>query len=359
MIDSTKNSINDYAVVDLFCGVGGLTHGFVKEKFDVVAGIDFDGTCKYAFEKNNKTTFLHRDITKVTSKEIEELYPKEKRKILVGCAPCQPFSIYTNIKKEKSDDEKWKLLYEFSRVIKDLQPDIISMENVPQLEKFENGKVLKDFIAALKEEKYFVKYKIVNAQNYGVPQRRKRLILFASKYGEVEILNETHNSENYVTVKDAIGNLPPIEDGVHHPEDKLHFARELTPKNKLRIRATKEGGSWKDWSEDLVLDCHKKESGKSFGSVYGRMVWNDVSPTLTTYCVGLGNGRFGHPEQHRALSLREAAILQSFPKNYDFIDKSVEFSSAKIARQIGNAVPVGLGVMIAKSIKNHLKNNLK
>ncbi|MEX0597912.1 MAG: DNA cytosine methyltransferase, partial [Candidatus Paceibacterota bacterium] len=146
-------------------------------------------------------------------------------------------------------------------------------------------------------------------------------------------------------------------DGVHHPKDHLHYARKLSPKNKQRILATKEGGSWRDWREDLILNCHKKESGKSYGSVYGRMNWNNVAPTLTTHCVGLGNGRFGHPEQNRAISLREAAILQSFPKGYDFVDKSVDFSTTKIARQIGNAVPVRLGKVIAKSIKNHLQQH--
>ncbi len=351
---STKSStLNDVTVVDLFCGVGGLTHGLVKEKFNVAAGIDFDETCKYAFEKNNKAKFIHADITKVTSKEIMSLYPKGHIKVLVGCAPCQPFSLYAHSK--NADESKWKLLYSFARIIKEVKPDIISMENVPQLAKFNDGKVLKDFIATLKKEDYYVTHYIVNAQNYGVPQRRKRLILFASKTKQINIISETHKKRP-ITVRKAIGHLPLIEDGEIYKKDKLHYARKLTEINKKRIKATPKGGRWSDWKDkSLILDCHKKKSGKAFGSVYGRMYWDDVSPTLTTHCVGLSNGRYGHPDQHRAISLREAAILQSFPAKYDFIDKKIPFSTTLIARHIGNAVPVKLGVVIAKSIKKHIK----
>lgn len=354
-----KISFEDYSVVDLFCGVGGLTHGFVKEKFKVDAGVDFDKSCEYAFEKNNKSKFLHKDVTDFSSQELDSLFSKGKRKILVGCAPCQPFSIYnhrnSNKSQIKSTDSKWKLLYSFAKLIEEVEPEIVSMENVPLLMKFDNGKVFNDFVKRLEDKKYFVSYYIVNAQDYGVPQRRKRLVLFGSKHGKIELMEKTINAKNYVTVKDAIGHLPPVEDGVSHPTDALHRARKLTELNKRRIRATKEGGFWRDWDKSLWLECHKKESGKTFRSVYGRMKWNEVAPTMTTYCTGLGNGRFGHPEQDRAITLREAALLQSFPKNYKFVDPKGKFSSPNIARQIGNAVPVALGVAIAKSIKNHIK----
>ncbi len=354
-----KTSFKDFSVVDLFCGIGGLTHGFVKENFIVEAGVDFDNSCKYAFEKNNNSIFLHKDITKFSGDELKDLYKKNKRKILVGCAPCQPFSIYnhrnSNNSQFKSNDEKWKLLYSFADLIDEVEPEIISMENVPQLLKFDDGKVFNDFIKRLESKKYFVSHYIVNAQDYGVPQRRKRLVLFGSKHSKVELIEKTIENNNYVTVKDAIGHLPPVEDGIAHPTDALHKARKLIPLNKTRIQATKEGGSWSDWDESLKLECHKKESGRSFRSVYGRMKWNDVAPTMTTYCTGLGNGRFGHPEQDRAITLREAALFQSFPQEYKFFEEGSRFSPPIIARQIGNAVPVGLGVAIAKSIKNHIK----
>ncbi len=356
---SKKISYEDFSVVDLFCGVGGLTHGFVKQKFKVDAGVDFDKSCEYAFEKNNKSKFFHRDVTNFSSDELRLMYASGKRKILVGCAPCQPFSIYnhrgSNKTKTKSTDEKWKLLYSFAELIEEVEPEIVSMENVPLLMKFEGGKVFKDFIKRLEAKNYFVSYYVVNAQDYGVPQRRRRLVLFGSKHGKIELIEKTVKGKKYVTVKDAIGNLPPVEDGVSHPSDALHRARKLTDLNKRRIQATKEGGFWRDWDESLWLECHKKESGKTFRSVYGRMKWNEVAPTMTTYCTGLGNGRFGHPEQDRAITLREAALIQSFPKSYKFFDPKGTFSSPTIARQIGNAVPVGLGVAIAKSIKNHIK----
>ncbi|MFP3592971.1 DNA cytosine methyltransferase [Chryseobacterium sp. SIMBA_038] len=359
LLEDKSINIEDFSVVDLFCGVGGLTHGFVKENFKVEAGIDFDNSCKYAFEKNNNAKFYHEDITDVTSEQLNAKFDQTKRKILVGCAPCQPFSIYnsrsSNKNKIKTQDEKWKLLYSFARLIEETLPDIVSMENVPLLVTFDKGKVFNDFVEKLKENNYHVSWSVVNAQDFGVAQRRKRLLLLASRLGDIKLIDKTVQNNKYTTVKDAIGHLPIIEDGISHPNDMLHRARKLNDLNKKRIQATKEGGSWKDWDESLWLECHKKESGKSFRSVYGRMKWDDVAPTMTTYCTGLGNGRFGHPQQDRAISLREAAIFQSFPENYDFIDPSKPMSSPAIARQIGNAVPVELGVAIAKSIKQHLQ----
>ncbi|CAM3972551.1 DNA cytosine methyltransferase [Mucilaginibacter galii] len=355
----TNNSFKDFGVIDLFCGVGGLTHGFVKEQFNVVAGIDFDKSCDYAYEANNDAKFIHEDITKLTPGQLNELYGKFRKKILVGCAPCQPFSIYNSKKNatppKESADEKWSLLYSFSNLIDATEPDIISMENVPLLAKFNNGKVFNDFLKRLENKGYYVSWQIVNAQDYGVPQRRKRLILLGSKLGPISLIRKTIDDKNYRTVRDAISDLPPVEDGVAHESDALHKARKLTPLNKRRIQAMEEGGFWRDWSDDLKLNCHKTENGKLFGSVYGRMKWDDVSPTMTTYCIGINNGRFGHPEQDRGITLREAALLQSFPANYKFINPDKPFNSGSIARQIGNAVPVDLGQAIAKSIKIHIE----
>ena len=351
--------VEDFAVVDLFCGIGGLTHGFIKERFVVSAGVDFDNTCCYAYKTNNKTKFLHKDITKLTAEELKDLFPKGKRKILVGCAPCQPFSIFNyknnNNAKKQAEDTKWKLLYSFSDLIEATQPEIVSMENVPQLRRFNGGKVFYDFVERLEKNGYKVSFDIYNAKNYGVPQRRKRLILLASKHSKFDLILSTHEN-NYVTVRQAIGHLPKIEDGKHCDNDLLHYARKLTKLSKKRIEATPEGGGWQDWDESLLLKCHKNKGGQMYRSVYGRMSWNDVAPTMTTYCVGINNGRFGHPEQNRAISLREAANLQSFPEYYDLIDPDTIFNMQILARHIGNAVPVGLGQAIAKSIKNHIQS---
>lgn len=354
-----KIKVSDFSLIDLFCGVGGLTYGFAKENFTIDAGIDFDSTCKFAFEKNNNAKFYAEDITLLTDKDLLAKYRKNKRKILVGCAPCQPFSLHKNkslYKEKQIEDDKWKLLYSFADLIDKVEPEIISMENVPQLLKFNSGKVFNDFVERLRKKEYYVTWYVINAQDYGVPQRRKRLVLLGSKHGEISLIEKTTPNKNFKTVKDAIGHLPPIEDGIPHPDDPLHIARKLTPLNKKRIKASKQGGSWRDWDKSLWLECHKKESGKQFGSVYGRMKWEDVAPTMTTCCTGLGNGRFGHPEQDRAITLREAALIQSFPQDYQFINPEEKLPSQTYARQIGNAVPVELGVAIAKSIKKHIES---
>ena len=351
--------LKDFAVVDLFCGIGGLTHGFMTERFAVSAGVDFDETCSYAYKKNNNAKFHHMDVTNLTSEELNKLFPKGKRKILIGCAPCQPFSVFTyqrnNNAGKQSNDTKWKLLYSFSNLIEEVKPEIVSMENVPNLCTFDNGKVFDDFVKQLEKNDYKVSYNVYNAQDYGVPQRRKRLILLASKHSKFDLIPSTHKNE-YVTVRQAIGSLPKIEDGKHCEDDFLHYARRLTVLSKKRIKATPEGGSWLDWDESLLLECHKKDGGQMYTSVYGRMSWNDVAPTMTTYCIGLNNGRFGHPEQNRAISLREAAILQSFPQDYNLVDPNVPFNAHILARHIGNAVPVGLGQAIAKSVKKHIRS---
>ncbi|HMK27643.1 MAG TPA: DNA (cytosine-5-)-methyltransferase [Chitinophagaceae bacterium] len=344
---------NLYPVIDLFCGVGGLSHGFVLEKFDLIAGVDFDLSCKYAYEKNNNAPFYHKNLTRTSSKFISSLFPPNAPRILVGCAPCQAFSPLSH---KYKDNDKWKLLYSFGRIIKDVRPDVISMENVPRLLDYDNGNVFTDFCEILLSEGYDIYQRVVNAADYGVPQRRNRLILLASRLGKIELINETHKQEDHVTVWDAISHLPSIEAGEVSNKDELHRSRGLSDLNLKRILATPEGGGWKNWDKELILKCHKKETGKSFRSVYGRMKRNEVAPTLTTQCTGYGNGRYGHPIQNRGISLREAAILQSFPIAYDLINPTEKFSLRKLETHIGNAVPVLLGRVIAKSIKKHLKS---
>lgn len=348
MLPKYKN----FSVVDLFCGIGGLTNGFVQEKFNVVAGIDLDISCKYAFEINNKAKFFCKDLTKMSSKEIEILFQTKKNRILVGCAPCQAFSTYGHRYK---DSDKWKLLYSFGEIIKEIQPEVISMENVPRLKNYRDGKVFNDFLNVLKKSKYQTWFEDIKAQDYGVPQNRRRLILMASKLGPIELIPKTHEEHDHVTVRQAIGHLPKIKKGEEDKNDRLHKAKNLSNLNIKRIQATPEGGSWRNWRKNLINDCHKKNTGFTYSSVYGRMRWDDLSPTLTTQCIGYGNGRFGHPEQDRAISLREAAILQSFPDNYAFVDDDSPIYTTWVERQIGNAVPTLLARAIAKSIKKHIK----
>ena len=340
---------NPPVVIDLFCGIGGMTHGFLKEGFEVVAGIDVDGTCSYAYEANNEEArFILQDIKDVTADELLSFYSSGDIKVLIGCAPCQPFSKYSQ---GRSLNSKWSLLREYGRLIERLQPDIVSMENVPGLEK--HG-VYDKFVALLEKNDYHTSSHIVYCPDYGIPQKRTRLVFFASKFGKIDLIDKTHTPEKYKTVRDVIAKLPRIKDGKDNKKDPLHRAAELSELNKKRIRSTSEGGSWKDWNKKLILDCHKKETGKTYGSIYGRMKWDEPAPTMTTHCIGYGNGRFGHPKQHRAISFREAAIFQTFPKSYKMFDPSEPYPLRNLARHIGNAVPVRLGVIIARSIKNHL-----
>lgn len=341
--------------VDLFCGVGGLTFGLQKAGIPVIGGIDIDGSCEYAYTRNNHCQFIKENIEEVTGKEIKALLRGADIKILVGCAPCQPFSSHQKDKKHRSRHKDWKLLYHFSRLVKEARPHIVSMENVPEIK---NETVFDDFVNTLKSEGYTVNYQIVNVADYGVPQRRKRLILLASRRKkEVVLLPPTH--QTYVTVKDAIGMLPRISAGEENNIDPLHIAPALSEKNMQRIQHSVPGGTWRDWPDALKLKCHQTEKGKSYASVYGRMRWDELSPTITTQFIGYGTGRFGHPEQDRALTLREGAILQSFPPDYQFVPQGEVIQIRKIARHIGNAVPPRLGEIIGQSIMSSLPKERK
>jgi DNA (cytosine-5)-methyltransferase 1 len=243
----------------------------------------------------------------------------------------------------------------FAKLIAEVQPDIVSMENVPELLQFKKGSVFTKFVESLEQEKYNVTHYLVFCPDYGIPQKRTRLVLFASKVGSVRLIEKTHTPANYRTVRDAIEHLPPLDAGEVCANDPLHKTSHLSELNLKRIKQSIPGGTWEDWDEDIRAACHKKESGSTYASVYGRMKWDEPAPTLTTECCAFGSGRFGHPEQDRAISLREAALLQTFPIDYTFGQDT--FYTKIISRHIGNAVPVDLGRIIAKSIKKHLEDN--
>lgn len=339
------------ACVDLFCGAGGLTHGFVLEGVPVLAGLDLDPACKFPYEANNNAVFLQRDISQVSVEELDKLFNGAELKILAGCAPCQPFSTYAQRYEIDGKDGKWGLLYHFSRLVKGVKPDVITMENVPSVAKH---KVFQDFVDTLINLGYKVWFKVVDSSLYGVPQTRKRMVLLASLHGEINMIAPTVKKAK--TVRQAIGKLHSLSAGESSAKDKLHVSATLTERNLERIKASKPGGTWRDWPPYLVAKCHSSDSGKTYSSVYGRMEWDKPAPTMTTQCYGFGNGRFGHPEQDRAITLREAAIIQSFPKSYSFIPRHGDMNFTALGRLIGNAVPVKLGQAIARSIKLHIDN---
>jgi DNA (cytosine-5)-methyltransferase 1 len=341
------------SIVDLFCGVGGLTKGLELAGLNVVAGIDIDDSCSFAYEQNNNARFVQGDITDIDIQSVLELFPEGDMRILVGCAPCQPFSKYTQrYRKDGQKDDKWKLLYSFSNIVNELRPTVVSMENVPELAK---ESVFNDFVKSLEKLGYYCSWSIAYCPDYGVPQKRKRLVLLASLLGEITLIPALYNSENYQTVRDAIGMLPALRSGEINDNDPIHCSTKMSSINIERIQQSVPNGTWRDWEEHLKLPCHKKKTGKSYGAVYGRMGWDEPSPTITTQFYGYGNGRFGHPEQDRALSYREGALLQSFPPGYIFINRDEPFNRRQLGIHIGNAVPVELGRAIGLSITQHLQ----
>lgn len=332
--------------VDLFCGAGGLTAGLIRAGIVVKAGYDIESACAYPYETNNQgASFFARDINDVSGEEIAGHYSADSIRLLAGCAPCQPFSTY-NQGRNTTRDKKWPLLYAFARIVRDVLPELVTMENVPDVTKH---KVYLDFIETLSQQGYHLWTGNVLCADYGLPQMRRRHVLLASRIGHIKLLPPTHNGR-YQTVRDAIGHLPPIRAGETCINDSLHRSAKLSDLNLRRIRASKPGGTWADWPESLQAECHIRESGRTYKWVYSRMEWDKPAPTMTTQCYGFGNGRFGHPEQDRAISLREAAIFQGFPEDYTFSPDNKFFRNT-VARMIGNAVPVGLGTIIGKSFQ--------
>lgn len=340
------------AVIDIFCGAGGLSLGLKNVGLNVVMGVDADEDCQFPFEENIVDNFHQKDIALVTGEELRDAFGDADVKVLVGCAPCQPFSLHTQ--KGKGEDDRWKLLEEFMRLIEECEPDIVSMENVPQLRNFNDGKLFSGFVDGLEEQGFSTWSDVVYCPQYGLPQNRKRLVFLATKKGEIKLIPPTHKEKDYVTVEQAIGKLPKLAAGERDGKDKLHRTASLSDINQRRMLASKPKGTWRDWPEELLPDCYKRETGQSYCSVYGRMAWDEPSPTITTQFYGYGTGRFGHPTQTRALSLREGAILQSFPEDYKFCSEGAAVTNKRIGKLIGNAVPVKLGEAIGKSIKSHL-----
>jgi DNA (cytosine-5)-methyltransferase 1 len=351
----TRSKSREAIAIDVFSGAGGLTRGLLDAGIKVVAGYDIDGDCEFPYEHNNPgVEFFQKSVAELTGKTLAKHYPAGCCRILVGCAPCAPFSKYTQAV-DKKTHKKWNLLREFGRLVKELKPDIVSMENVPDLRRHS---VFDEFVEVLSTEGFhFTREKekqVVYCPDYGLPQHRSRLVLIASRFGPIDVIEPTHEAKDYLKVRDAIGSLPKLGAGDICKSDLLHRTSKLSRKNLERIQYSKPGGSWRTWPSRLVAPCHKRKTGKGYPAVYGRMEWNALAPTITTQFFGFGSGRFGHPEQDRAISLREGAILQSFPKGYEFVEPKANYCIKTIGRLIGNAVPVRLAEVIGESIKRHL-----
>jgi len=343
------NSQPTIAAVDLFCGVGGLTRGLSNVGINVKMGVDLDPSCKFPIEENNNTKFLLGDVSKLNAESINNELSGADITLMAGCAPCQPFSTYSQPKWNKAPHKDWALLNSFAGLVMKVQPTLVTMENVPPLEK---QSIFKDFVDNLQSNDYHIAYRVVSGEEIGLPQKRKRLVLVASKLGDI---NLPKKDIPRVTVREAIADLNPIKAGSFDKSDPLHTSANLSPLNLKRIKHSKPGGTWRDWPENLIAKCHTKKSGSTFPSVYGRMEWDKVAPTMTTQCFGFGNGRFGHPEQDRAISLREAAILQGFPREYSFVPNGQPVNFGVLGKLIGNAVPVHLGEYIGNVLVEHIQ----
>ena len=336
--------------VDFFCGGGGMTRGLLNAGIQVLFGLDFNPSCHETYEYNNHIPYLCRDIKDVTIEDLINQFPvlaENDDLLLVGCAPCQPFS---SQRRSETEHPAVNLLDEFGRIVEGIMPAHILIENVPGIEK-KGHEVFERFIILLDRLNYQYTYDVINAKNYGVPQNRRRLVLIASRLFRPSIPEATHGNGRlpYVTVYDRIFDFPAVEAGQENNNVPNHKAAGLSQLNMDRISMTPhDGGGRVDWPPELRLECHTN-GHVGHTDIYGRMLWNAVAPTLTSKCYSLSNGRFGHPEQDRAITLREAAALQTFDNDYIFYG-----SMQEVGRQVGNAVPVLLAENIGRYIlKEH------
>ena len=322
--------------IDLFCGAGGLTSGLRQAGWDVAIGIDVDPTAEETYRRNNPDTrFVAADLRSVTDEDIRCLAEGVPRNelLLAGCAPCQPFSKQRS-RRDAVDRSDVDLLLEFGRLARALRPAVVLMENVPGIASVQSFRV---FLKTLNDCGYGCDHRVLNARDYCVPQHRRRYVLLAVMEDRALLSRQARNDaqRDGLTVRNAIAHFPELEAGESHRCIPNHSAAGLSPLNLQRVKATSaNGGGRFDWPEELELACHRRP-GVGFSDVYGRMWWDREAPTLTSRCNSLSNGRFGHPEQDRAISLREAAALQTFSDDCEFFG-----TKNQIARWIGNAVPV-------------------
>lgn len=329
------------SAVDLFCGIGGLTYGLSSTGVAVRAGLDNDGSCQFAYETNNRESeFLHTDVRSVGFKDFAQYYEGSDVTVMVGCAPCQPFSAHTR-KARRADDEDCSLVDHFSRLVSEGTPDIVSMENVPGLAKHP---AFRRLLETLTKSGYSYQHAVLPCIKYGIPQTRRRLVLLASRLGRIHLPHPTGDSP---TVADFISETPPIDAGEPFPSDPAHTTLPLTARNLTRIQQSKPGGTWKDWDDNSVNECHRQAY---YPAPYGRMRWDAPAPTITTQFCYYSTGRFGHPDQHRTISVREGAMLQTFPAEYRLAGGTGPIVIYRLARHVGNAVPVKLAQAIGESI---------
>lgn len=318
----------------------------------VSAGIDFDPNAAATYRYNfPEARFLEVDVRQLAAHQLEPVVSNQAGPLVfAACAPCQPYSSLRRGRSSRSSDRT--LLLRLLPFIERFAPDVTLVENVPGMQVVPGGSTWARFVAALKRLGYYVFWDVVDCRSYGVPQRRRRLVLLASLLAPLSLPEPTHGPgrKPFATVGDWISGLPPLRAGQRDPYDSNHRAGDLGPLNLARIRALSEGGGRENWPDDLWLDCHRGHRGHQ--DAYGRLHRDRCAGVLTTKCTDLTNGRYGHPTEDRAISVREAACLQTFPRPYEF-----RGSLKETTRQVGNAVPVLLAKRLGDRIVEHVNEH--
>ncbi|MCA0907108.1 DNA cytosine methyltransferase [Ruegeria marisrubri] len=333
-----------YNSIDLFAGCGGLTEGMRKAGFQTKVAVELEAEPARAFRLNHpEASLIEQDIRTIDISEVKRMLGGAPLHLLAGCPPCQGFSSVRKLNKKASvRDPRNQLVVEYFRFVEELKPLTLMMENVPGLADYY---LFKQIVKKLKAMGYWIDVQVVNVKNYGVPQSRRRLVMVGSRLGAISV---AEGFEEETTVRDAISHLPTPEDTT----DPIHkIVAKHSDAIKKRISLTpKDGGSRKDLPAEYTLDCHKDEK-IGFNDVYGRLRWDTISTTITGGCLNPSKGRFLHPEQNRAITPREAALLQSFPEDYVF---PADVRKQSLALMIGNALPPAFSFAQSANIASHL-----
>lgn len=337
----------------------GLTAGLKRAGFKVCAAVEFDALAAATYTANHpEVVMFAKDIREISSAELISASPTNNIDLIAACPPCQSFSSLTA--KYKRKDSRDELINEFARLVREIKPRTIMMENVPGL-ALKGSHLFNPVIQEFKDLGYFISYRVLEVADYGVPQRRRRLVVLGCLSGEIDIPESTHSESGvdgklpWVTVRDAISHIPqpiPLAKVKNKGGPRSvgwNVSRVLAPQNIERLRASKEGGSRTALPKHLRPACHQNDSG--FTNVYGRMSWDKPSPTITGGCTTLSKGRFGHPTRLRTISVREAAALQSFPDDYDFATNFID----RVCVIIGNALPPRFAESMACKCYSKLK----
>jgi len=350
--------------VDIFSGAGGLTTGLKAAGFHVVAGVEIEQHAISTFKVNHpETRVFKQDVTSVTGEDLVAETGGKGIALLAGCPPCQGFTSLTS--KYRRTDPRNRLVSELARLIEEAKPQTLMMENVPGLEQ-KGKRLFNDFVRRIEAAGYIPEWDVLQVADFGVPQSRRRLVLLAGLGFKVPLPKPSHSKTEtdglpkWRTVRSAIEGMPPPitmsalkgeAKGQHHG---WHVIRELSTQNQRRLRHATPGAHWKTIPKRFRPDCHQdKEAG--FSNVYGRMKWDEVSPTITAGCTTLSKGRFGHPEENRTLSVREAALLQTFPSDYVFSSPYMEY----VCAMIGNALPCDFAEVLARSCETAIRLHQK